>query len=487
MIRQLTEAEQAERGTFEAELGQTPRQTLRKPDRKAKNAGKRKRKAERRQRERILKLKNRLRSIPSEAIGSPPNQPTSRFGKGGTFDTDMGRASRFGENVKKGTGSARIVEPARENDSKVPVPLFQRGENGTLHADMGRASRTDDNGTLHTPVGHVDRNASANSAEQQASAGTTSAQQTEATSQGATPRGAAAEQQPHLLPDNQMVALKALLKGESNSDAARAAGVDRRTVYRWRQQPAFQAELHRIQSCVSASLRKRAAALAEESIKVLSEKLSRGDVNTALGLLKATRILNGQPLSEIDGLKPDAQPDRAVVFSAPMKTGTGSAQKVESVPENAFNKVSVSLFQQADSAPAESQAECSRTTSAPTAAPICEIADSANSPRSSATVDISDLLPPQQVAIAQLLSDKVAPEAAKEAGVTFTTLQRWMNSDAAFRQVLASCRREQLEALQTQLLNLSLRALDVLEFALQRYRNPRVAFALLNGAGVTKK
>jgi hypothetical protein len=415
MIRQLTEAEQAERGTFQNELGQTPRQRLRKPDRKAKNAGKRKRKAERHKRQRMLKLKNRLRSIPGEMAPSPVIPPANRF-----------------------------------------------GESGTLHGNVGPANRTAENGTLHPPVGHVDQNGPANSA----------TQPTAETSQGATPPGAAAGQQPHMLADYQTVALMALLRGESNTDAARAAGVDQRTIYRWRQLPAFQAEMHRIQSCVATSLRKRAASMAEESIKVISEKLSRADLSAALGVLKATRILSGQPLSEIDGLTPDAQPDPAVVFRAPLKMGTGSAQKVEFVPENASAKVPVPHFQ---------------PTPAPTEPPICGTADSVESQRTPAPVDISDLLPPQQVAIAQLLSGKVAPEAAKEAGVAISTLDRWMKSDAAFRRILADGRREQVEALQTQLLNLSIRALDVLEFALKKLRNQHEAFALLHGVGVIKK
>jgi hypothetical protein len=93
-----------------------------------------------------------------------------------------------------------------------------------------------------------------------------------------------ASQEPEVLTaqiiyDKQTKALAALLMGKSNVEAAKDAGVDRRTVYRWRQQPDFQADLHRMQSYNCIEMRKLAETLAGERSR-RSSTPSRAEMST---------------------------------------------------------------------------------------------------------------------------------------------------------------------------------------------------------------
>jgi hypothetical protein len=264
----------------------------------------------------------------------------------------------------------------------------------------------------------------------------------------------AEELTPQGLHDKQMRAMLALLHGKSNTDAAEAAGVDRRTVFRWRQQPKFVREMQRVQSCFCNSLRTTAADLMEDAVRVIEESLGRGNINAALDLLKATKILGGQPLTEIDNLDAATVPDAAVVFHS---NDDGKAHDAVATNADAL-----------DASDAEDNAETVKSQIPPE------------------VLVLEDLPPNQQLAIEGLLAGKPLYEAAERAQVTFATLERWMRTETNFRQVLRTCRQQQAERVQTKLLNLGTKSLVLLRLALQKKRSVRVAFAILSGLGVLK-
>jgi hypothetical protein len=88
----------------------------------------------------------------------------------------------------------------------------------------------------------------------------------------------------------QRLALASILAGSSFCMAARAAGVDRRTVYRWRQEPAFKRVLDEIgiESMTTLSIRIRNLML--KTTRVLSESVGDGNVNAALRIVGSARV-----------------------------------------------------------------------------------------------------------------------------------------------------------------------------------------------------
>jgi transposase len=264
---------------------------------------------------------------------------------------------------------------------------------------------------------------------------------------------------PRLEHEKKVIALCALLRGASNTAAAKEAGVDRRTVFRWRQEEEFQAELHRLQNCFCRAQRVWAAELADESIDVIKEAIDQGKIAPALELVQALTILGGRSFAEIDGLDAATNFEPANGFPAPAPSTSVQPVATQPHPENTSEIIASTPHVQFVSAATESvkpqiQAEM---------------------------VDLEDLPYNQRLAIAKLISGKCVAEAAQEINLSIPTVERWMRSDESFRQVLRRCRQEQAQRLQCKLLHVSLNALTVLKCALQYNRNVRVAFAVLRG------
>jgi transposase-like protein len=93
----------------------------------------------------------------------------------------------------------------------------------------------------------------------------------------------------------QMVALEALLSGQTVTDAAAAAGVNRTTLHRWlREHFHFQAELNAARLALRQASFVRLDALAERALEVLQQSLSTGnDARVAIEVLKGAGLLGG--------------------------------------------------------------------------------------------------------------------------------------------------------------------------------------------------
>jgi hypothetical protein len=72
----------------------------------------------------------------------------------------------------------------------------------------------------------------------------------------------------------QFKALEAFALGSSSADAARAAGVNRSTVYRWQATPAFAAELRRLEGETLRHLGRRIMALADQAADAIEAALA---------------------------------------------------------------------------------------------------------------------------------------------------------------------------------------------------------------------
>ena len=79
------------------------------------------------------------------------------------------------------------------------------------------------------------------------------------------------------LSEKQIIAIQALMRSRSYTEAAKAAGVSRVTLYRWLKQESFQAELDKQKNeLIKRSSRKLAGAL-EQAVDVLIDLLEAKD------------------------------------------------------------------------------------------------------------------------------------------------------------------------------------------------------------------
>jgi hypothetical protein len=96
-------------------------------------------------------------------------------------------------------------------------------------------------------------------------------------------------------------ALAALLAGQTVTAAAKAANVDRTTVYRWLRHPddrAFYIALERGRRELRFAMRARLLALLPMAADCLETALALGDGKTALALMKGLGFLPGPPRPE---------------------------------------------------------------------------------------------------------------------------------------------------------------------------------------------
>jgi transposase-like protein len=89
-------------------------------------------------------------------------------------------------------------------------------------------------------------------------------------------------------------ALAALLAGQTITDAAKAAEVDRSTIYRWLRdacRPDFRIALERGRLELRQAVEARLLALANEATDCLEHAFARGDGKSALALLHGLGLL----------------------------------------------------------------------------------------------------------------------------------------------------------------------------------------------------
>jgi hypothetical protein len=108
----------------------------------------------------------------------------------------------------------------------------------------------------------------------------------------------------------QRIALAAIVSGSTFSMAARAANVDRRTVFRWRSEPAFKRVLDELNAEAHETISIRVRNLMLKTTRVLSESLGSGNVTSAIRIANSARLwsaLNaGAPKSESESEEDDA-------------------------------------------------------------------------------------------------------------------------------------------------------------------------------------
>ena len=92
---------------------------------------------------------------------------------------------------------------------------------------------------------------------------------------------------PHqALAPEKLRAIELLLLGESVTDTVRKLGIDRKTLYRWRKSPQFQAETNRRQKELMESTQQRLRRLSVKAVEVIEKHLDSGDLKAATALLK---------------------------------------------------------------------------------------------------------------------------------------------------------------------------------------------------------
>ena len=97
----------------------------------------------------------------------------------------------------------------------------------------------------------------------------------------------------------QTLALTALLAGQSISEAAEAAGVDRRTVHRWKSEEAFSEALADGQHQIMAECSDRLAGLAERAVEVVEAAIAAQKSHVALRVLDALGLMSRRTIVSV--------------------------------------------------------------------------------------------------------------------------------------------------------------------------------------------
>ena len=87
--------------------------------------------------------------------------------------------------------------------------------------------------------------------------------------------------------------VEALLNNRSVPEAAKAAGVGTRTVYRWREQPEFKQALRQAQQEKFASINQRSTLLTEAALTTMEDLLKNPNTSETIRFKTAKTILEG--------------------------------------------------------------------------------------------------------------------------------------------------------------------------------------------------
>jgi hypothetical protein len=99
------------------------------------------------------------------------------------------------------------------------------------------------------------------------------------------------------LEPRQLIALESILSGATATAAAKLAGVDRRTLWRWmRSDFEFQAALNRARRDMWESAEIRLGMLADSAIGVVEQAVAQGDLRTSVLVLRGLGLLDGEPM-----------------------------------------------------------------------------------------------------------------------------------------------------------------------------------------------
>jgi Helix-turn-helix of insertion element transposase len=100
-------------------------------------------------------------------------------------------------------------------------------------------------------------------------------------------------------------AIDLLIVGKGDQDTASAVGVNRTTIWEWRQNPVFVAELNRRRHALWADAQEQLRALVAKAIDVLEEAIDGHEVRAAIEVLKAVKLYGevGAPQGPVE---PDA-------------------------------------------------------------------------------------------------------------------------------------------------------------------------------------
>jgi hypothetical protein len=140
----------------------------------------------------------------------------------------------------------------------------------------------------------------------------------------------------------QRLALAAIASGSTFSMAARAANVDRRTVYRWRQEPAFKRVLDELSDEAMTTISIRVQNLMLKTTRVLSESLGAGNVNSALRIANSARLWAQLQPREVEEAAPASSRDPVV--QQVMKPAKPQADRApRKVSPHAYSKIAAAV------------------------------------------------------------------------------------------------------------------------------------------------
>jgi hypothetical protein len=108
------------------------------------------------------------------------------------------------------------------------------------------------------------------------------------------------------LSERQSVAIGLLIAGKTHTAVASQLGIDRRTVWAWKQEPAFAAALNAEQQAIRDAAQSRAIALADKAYDALERVLDHADSDSAVVVVNASDIqrlgdMHRERLKQVNG------------------------------------------------------------------------------------------------------------------------------------------------------------------------------------------
>lgn len=120
------------------------------------------------------------------------------------------------------------------------------------------------------------------------------------------------------LEPTQAAAVAALLAGQSVQKAADTAGVDRRTIARWKHDEAFQEALSDGQRMIFDEAIGRMVSMVDKAVTTIEAAIAEGNASAAfrlldgIGLLKRSFALSVQPEANLGSIPPALSPNDAI-------------------------------------------------------------------------------------------------------------------------------------------------------------------------------
>jgi hypothetical protein len=319
----------------------------------------------------------------------------------------------------------------------------------------------------------------------------------------------------------QELAMQLILAGAKIGETAERLQVDRRTINRWMKHPEFQAGMAERKQVLRGALRGQLAAMLNQSFDAMETAMKQNDHRTAVGLLKAMHILDGEPLVETENAyRENIDESQCDIENRAAERGhTGYSGDISDETFHDLQQLHADREREEAANVIKEQEEADKELKPLEKLWAKKIKEHEDKQRMlhklGETESLSELdqeraweqdyeeqrkaqkhadlmghlghsaeiSPCQQALIDKLESGKSLVDATHAIGLDVNVLRSWLRKDATFRSAIHADRLNMESYWELRSLMLGFRAADCIQQALHN-GNGRVALALLKGLGV---